>query len=88
MAAQPLAVNMADPEVARNLESHAVILLKLEELKTDLGEVLTLARATNGRVNKHDSTLAVLRYAVFGGGVSALGAIGVALWYLIQMHLR
>ncbi len=43
--------------------------------------------AQNGRVRKAESAIAVLRWAVFGGGVGSLGVIGAALWYLIILHM-
>jgi hypothetical protein len=70
------------------MSDHQIILDQIADLKadlkSDLGELLTQARETNGRLRKAEMHVAVLRWAVFGGGTGMLGALG----YLVQMHLK
>lgn len=42
------------------------------------------AKETNGRLRKAETHIAVLRWAVFGGGSMVLGVLG----YIIRMHLQ
>ncbi len=59
------------------------IMLVLKEHSTMLVRIDGATQATNGRVNKLATLLAVLRYAVFGGGPLLIAAIA----YLYTMHL-
>lgn len=40
------------------------------------------------RQELNEATITTLKYAVFGAGPIALGAIGAGLWYLIVMHMK
>ncbi len=49
-----------------------------------LDQVLAQVQETNGRLRQAEMHIAVLRWAVYGGGTMVLGALG----YIIQMHLK
>jgi hypothetical protein len=66
------------------MSDHQVILERIDDLKTHVLEQIALAKETNGRLRKAEMNVAVLRWAVFGGGTGVLGALG----YIIQMHLK
>ena len=75
---------MPDHTPQANQDSHALIFERLDAIHEDIKEIKIGVKEQNGRVRKHDALLAVLKWAVFGGGSLLLGIVA----YLIKGHLR
>ena len=64
------------------MSDHEAIIVRLDAIHEVMCKVESRVAIQNGRVATCEAAIAVLRWALFGGGTLTLGA----LWYLIQMH--
>lgn len=73
---------------AEHTHDHDALLVILKQHGELLKEIKEQTVKTNGRVNDHDVQIGKMNWALFIGGPAAIGGIGVALGWLIVMHLK